>query len=191
MAIVQEDRMIVPRAVSIVMLLLCSSPLVAQPREFQLRISRVTGDKIPRFILPDGSRAAHPSCTTGLLRVFNKYGSLVLHLSTLEPDNIGNIPKGTYSAHLVYHHLDQWRIQLDDVLGRTAIQIHVGNFPRDTTGCVLVGMGHGPDRMKYPTGEEWCTLRDSQGAYRALKKAFYGSDSPTATPNVTISVTIE
>src|SRR5690606_39271253 len=58
---------------------------------------------------------------------------------TLENDS-KKIPTGSYSASL-YHSPKFQRtvIRLDNVPGRTDIEIHVGNYVADTTGCILVG----------------------------------------------------
>jgi hypothetical protein len=106
---------------------------------------------------------------------------------TLEPapgggsEGKGAIPEGTYTAHLRYDKKDQWRIQLDDVPGFTGIQIHIGNYPKDTEGCILVGMD---------SDEDAGTLSRSSEAYAALKRAFYGSDDPDSTPDKEITVVI-
>lgn len=38
-------------------------------------------------------------------------------------------------------------ILLDDRDGRTVIEIHVGNYVHDTTGCILVGSSRGSDSV--------------------------------------------
>lgn len=69
---------------------------------------------------------------------------------TLEPPDKGNqhdiscIPAGTYTA-IRYtspkRGYDVWLLQHVD--GRTMIEIHIGNIPADTDGCILVGKAFG------------------------------------------------
>ncbi len=89
--------------------------------------------------------------TTGTLTV----GSHTLY--SLELPDRGNaatgvsatasrIPAGTYQAHV---RTDagggNWRLELEGVPIRTYIQIHTGNRPEDTTGCILPGTSRGAD----------------------------------------------
>ncbi|TDX52130.1 DUF5675 family protein [Orenia marismortui] len=60
------------------------------------------------------------------------------------------IPPGEYKAFIKKKETSRWSydvIQLEDVFKRTAIQIHVGNYPDDTQGCILVGKGKGKDAV--------------------------------------------
>ncbi|OPY91217.1 MAG: hypothetical protein A4E72_00234 [Syntrophus sp. PtaU1.Bin208] len=59
----------------------------------------------------------------------------------------GRIPAGTYQAHVRTDGPLGWRIELEGVPGRTNIQIHVGNTPEDTTGCILPGTTEDVDRV--------------------------------------------
>jgi len=50
------------------------------------------------------------------------------------------VPEGTYKVRKYKSpHFGYFVPQLQDVPGHTEIEIHIGNFPRDTTGCFLVG----------------------------------------------------
>lgn len=123
-------------------------------------------------------------CTSGYLAV---NGSIISY--TLErpwqdnQQNISSIPAGTYPGILRYDHKDHWRIELQNVPGRTNVQIHTGNEPDQSKGCILVGTQLGPDLCTIVAGT-------SGPAYAALKRAFYGSDNPTSTPDKNISVQI-
>ena len=95
---------------------------------------------------------------------------------------ISSIPDGTYSSVLRYDHADKWRIELTGVPGRTGVQIHTGNVPDDSEGCILVGS---------KLGDDLCSVIDSKKAYDALRTAFYGSPNPVSTPNKSITVVVE
>ena len=140
----------------------------AQPSAFTLTIAR---------------KNSSAACTSGYLAV---NGAIIAY--TLErPWNgnaplISSIPDGSYAGTLRYDHADAWRIELQGVPGRTNVEIHTGNTPDDTEGCILVGL---------KLGSDLCSVQDSQKAYQVLKTAFYGSANPVATPNKSILVVVE
>jgi hypothetical protein len=60
------------------------------------------------------------------------------------------IPPGRYDAFIRDDEYSRWDydvIQLVDVFNRSAIQIHIGNFPRNTQGCILPGKGRGTEAV--------------------------------------------
>jgi hypothetical protein len=69
------------------------------------------------------------------------------------------IPEGTYNLELRnegsmtqkyaarYPETHQGMIWLRDVPGFSYVYIHVGNHPKDTEGCILVGMSSGVDNI--------------------------------------------
>jgi len=64
------------------------------------------------------------------------------------PVNSGHpcIAAGTYPAILTPSpHLGYLTPELENVPGRSDIRIHIGNFPRDTEGCTLVGSSKATD----------------------------------------------
>lgn len=123
------------------------------------------------------------NCTSGYLAVD---GAVIAYALELPWKNnaplISAIPDGIYSGILRYDHPDLWRIELTGVPGRDHVEIHTGNTPDDSEGCILVGLKLGADL---------CSVIDSKKAYDALRTAFYGSPNPAATPNKTIKVTVE
>ncbi|HTR41056.1 MAG TPA: DUF5675 family protein [Pseudomonadales bacterium] len=145
------------------------------------QVTNASGDS-KSFTITIYRQYSDRKCTSGYLAV---NGNIICY--TLErpwqnnESNISSIPAGTYSAIIRYDKTDHWRLQLTNVPDRSGIQIHIGNQTSDTEGCILVGM---------QLDHDLCTLRDSAGAYRRLKHAFYGSDDPVMTPDKTISVII-
>jgi hypothetical protein len=120
--------------------------------------------------------------TTGELYVGGRFVAHTLELPWKENRSyISSIPVGTYSSHLRYDKADGWRIQIDGVPGRSGVQLHVGNYPSQIEGCVLVGLEvfNADDR-----------LGRSAEAYAALRRAFYGAEDPLLTPNKAIRVTV-
>jgi len=122
-------------------------------------------------------------CTSGYLAINGQTRMVALERPWQgNAPEISSIPAGTYRGILRYDKSDAWRIQLEGVPGRTGVQIHVGNVVVQSKGCILVG-----SHLK--TGS-LCQVEGSMLAYQALKKAFYGTETPVATPDKTISVTL-
>lgn len=66
---------------------------------------------------------------------------------TLERAGV-EIPVGEYHIRLVTSpHMQRELPQLENVPGRTEIDIHSGNIPADSKGCVLVGQSRTNDGM--------------------------------------------
>lgn len=58
------------------------------------------------------------------------------------------IPVGVYVIEMTYSPRFKRPLPLlDNVSGRTDIRIHAGNWPRDTEGCILVGLQSGTDML--------------------------------------------
>lgn len=58
------------------------------------------------------------------------------------------IPVGTYAVEVTYFYRDQmYTPLLDNVPGFSGVRIHVGNFPSNTEGCILVGNQAGQDEV--------------------------------------------
>lgn len=139
----------------------------AQQTDFKLTIARKYSDK---------------NCTSGYLAVNDQIVAYTLERPWQgNAPLISSIPDGTYGGILRYDHADQWRIELTGVPDRTHVQIHTGNSPDDSEGCILVGM---------KLGDDLCSVQNSKAAYSALKNAFYGSSDPVATPDKNIVVVV-
>ena len=56
------------------------------------------------------------------------------------------IPAGNYVVTLAWsNHFQCLTPHIENVPGFTEIEIHWGNFPKDTEGCTIVGQTHTPD----------------------------------------------
>lgn len=116
--------------------------------------------KIERLLEKSGK------CTIGKLYVGDVNVCYSMELPwKFNQSNVSCIPEGTYYGFLRFDRgEDRWRIQLEDVQGRKGIQIHIGNYPRETKGCILVGKTwHGKQ----------CAIEKSKLAYKELKNGFY------------------
>lgn len=87
------------------------------------------------------SRWYNKDCTLGRLNYEH------LKCFALELPDLGNnpyiscIPRGTYEYFKKISASNGLVLELKDVPSRTYIQIHSGNFTRNTKGCILVGSG--------------------------------------------------
>src|ERR1700722_13786218 len=112
------------------LLSICGERVLAEASEFRLPIAR---------------KYRSDNCTSGYLAVNGVVGY------TLELPWQGNAPlissisAGRYGGTLRYDHPDKWRIELAGVPGRANVQIHTGNTPDNSEGCILVGLKLGDD----------------------------------------------
>jgi hypothetical protein len=139
----------------------------------------------------DPKSARHDSCITGYVAI---NGSTVAY--TLEKpfrnnqSFVSSIPAGKYDATLKFeggsgpYTNEGYRITLLNVPdGRSGVQIHIGNYPTQIEGCILVGTKVHP---------ETCTLEDSGAAYQKLKKAIQDqAESDASAEEKKITVTIQ
>jgi hypothetical protein len=78
--------------------------------------------------------ASFDRCTFGRLSIDAQF-----ECYTLERPEV-QIPAGTYSVEVTFSpRFQRFLPLLDSVPGRTDIRIHMGNCPKDTEGCILVG----------------------------------------------------
>ncbi|WP_316747601.1 DUF5675 family protein [Pedobacter gandavensis] len=122
--------------------------------------------------------------TTGELFI---NGNFVCHTLELPWQNnasyISSIPAGTYTARIRYDKKDQWRVQLNNVPNRSGVQLHIGNYPSQIQGCVLVG-----DEVYNKENR----IAGSEIAFNRLRSEFYGTTGePISSPDVDIKVEIK
>ena len=116
--------------------------------------------------------ASSDTCTTGYIGVDGRLVAYTLELPDVNNiRDLSRIPVGDYGAHVRYDHPDGWRVELDNVPGRSGVEIHVGNWPKETHGCILVGTQVSIDS---------CTVKHSSDAYDKLRIALYGSAAPSS-----------
>jgi len=99
-------------------------------------------------------------------------------------NDISRVPAGRYAGTVRDDGARGWRIELKDVPGRENIQLHIGNFPRETTGCVLVGKGIGASAGTCAVSQSSAALADIRAA---MAKA---SDNGVSTQPLDITVDI-
>jgi|ETNvirenome_6_85_1030632.scaffolds.fasta_scaffold30023_4 hypothetical protein len=83
-------------------------------------------------------------CTLGVLYAINgDFEVKTLELPWLDnTPNISCIPEGVYECRRSTFHVGGYPCwEICDIEGRTLVKIHIGNYPSDILGCVIVGMG--------------------------------------------------
>lgn len=93
----------------------------------------------------------------------------------LEPPEVGNlpglsnVPAGTYPVHVRQDGKLGWRLELEGVPNREHIELHVGNYPKNTEGCLLIGS---------TVDANSCSVLHSADAMKALRTLFdtFGQD---------------
>ena len=109
-----------------------------------------------KYIDPYGLSMVSIDIKRGTVTQSSTIGTLTVNYMdigyTLELPDRGNqqfisrIPEGVYFGELFPSpSLGYLTIRLRDVPGREDILIHVGNYPKDTEGCILPGKSKGKD----------------------------------------------
>lgn len=80
-------------------------------------------------------------------------------------NSISAVPKGEYRGYVRTDGDRGWRIELTGTGPRKNIQLHIGNRPSDTDGCLLLGTG--------ATTDGQCFLLGSKEAMAKIQ-AIYG-----------------
>lgn len=140
------------------------------PARAQLRSFRILIQREERW--PDVVGLSN--CILGRLYVVNEFPTTVARPteaplgSTLELpwrnnlNEISRIVAGRYSATTRDDGDRGWRLELDAVPGRTLVQLHIGNFPANSVGCILLGSGRAGG----------CTVTGSADALRLLRERY-------------------
>lgn len=76
------------------------------------------------------------------------------------------IPKGIYSAALVESPKFGKVFQVENVSGRSGILFHAGNYPKDTQGCILIGVN-----FRDLDGDREQDIESSRAAMKSLMRA--------------------
>jgi hypothetical protein len=75
-------------------------------------------------------------------------------------------------------------MEIAGVPGRSHILLHSGTLAAHSEGCILLGAAAtGADGMKY--------VVDPNGPLYQLRKAFYGTETPIATPVKQVTIIVE
>jgi hypothetical protein len=95
--------------------------------------------------------------------------------------NISCIPSGTYTCFWRY---DRGRIQVENIfclgITRVEVQIHAGNIPKHSKGCILVGTSLHPNRVLH-----------SKNAMSLLERAIWGAEVGPGYVSKPITLSIE
>jgi hypothetical protein len=83
-------------------------------------------------------------------------------------NDISRIPAGSYTAKTREDGSKGWRIQLNGANPRTLVEIHIGNYPKNTDGCILLGSGR--------SATDGCMITGSDAALKDLRSR-YGNQS--------------
>lgn len=101
-----------------------------------------------------------------------------------DKENQSHIQPGTYKAFIRADGDRGWRIELKGVPNHTNVQLHVGNYAKDTKGCVLVGKSLVPH-------DGTCALKDPKPAFADIQAAMAkASDNGVSSQGIEITVII-
>ena len=135
---------------------LCASIVISSPINQGSSITSRQESGRMKFYLTRISRS--DSRTLGVLTLRATSPSLMTLEPPLRPGKPRSIPAGTYVVKVLRQNGQQQpRLLLQSVAGFSNVYIEVGNFPKDTRGCILVG-------LSLEAGE----LRESRKAYQLL-----------------------
>jgi len=128
-----------------------------------LSFFKINGDE--KFRISIERKITSSNCIQGYLTINDSPICYTMELPFRDNINdISSIPKGKYNAFIRTDKKLGWRIELINVPNsREHIQIHLGNFTSDITGCTLVGKTVKIDN---------CTVGKSKDAIKEIETLF-------------------
>ena len=103
-------------------------------------------------------------------------------------EKISRVQAGTYAGTIRTDGTKGWRIELKNVPNRTNVQLHVGNYTRETEGCVLLGLD--VSSAKGAQGAT-CALLKSKEAFGKLQDAMQkASENGVSSQPLAITVSL-
>jgi hypothetical protein len=117
---------------------------------------------------------------------------------------ISRIQRGTYLGKVRTDHSPGhvdlgWRIELLNVPNHEQIELHIGRYPRNTEGCILVGteVAHAVERNPARgarsagvSGDVMCSLTDPAGAIAKIQAALERASSNGVSSQI-LNITLE
>jgi len=122
-----------------------------------------------------------------LLDDLGQHLAVTLELPWLEnQDDVSCIPEGVYTCRYRWSRKHKCFLFGVDVPGRDDIEIHIGNWPHDTEGCILVGTSFSEDIEGKGAG-----ITDSGDAFKHLMRALADVEECTLTVTAPPTVFVE
>lgn len=136
----------------------------------------------PKFEIRIERKFQNAACSSGYLLINGKPMCYVLEKRWVDNlPEISSIPAGTYPAFVRTDGSKGWRIELKNVPERPQVQLHVGNTPADSRGCLLPGMELDSSSL--------CAVMNSAAAMKKLRAAFEEQELNSAS-SIPITVVI-
>ncbi len=124
------------------------------------------GQQVPAFTLSvERNMTCLDQSTIGRLIIDGQEVGRTLELPWRNNEtSVSRIPPGTYAASMRTDGARGWRVELADVRDRKKVQMHIGNYARETEGCILVG-----DNVTEDKGNKACMVTNSAATIDAIR----------------------
>ncbi len=108
-----------------------------------------------------------------------------------DTERLSRIQAGSYHGTIRQEGALGWRILLSDVPKHSGVELHMGNFARNTHGCILVGRD--VQTIRDPkTGGNACAVVSSAAAISNIQAAMQkASDNGISSQDLAITVTVK